>query len=203
MGCPALELAGRWVELGLSVETEISGRALTDWYYVGLGGLWWSNVLNSAPPPQRLRPDTQPEHQDPVSHTAVVPLGLGKLACSGSLSALHIRITCFFLLLCQRQCSTEKYSSLENSHSSEMALFFHLWLVGFHLLTVGHVQRPLTWVVRPQFLVRNGCCQCVIWNLNFHKWDYNSRCEKIGIRKNAVALIIHIALSLFSHVLYY
>ena len=28
MGCPALELAGSWVELGLSVETEISGRAL-------------------------------------------------------------------------------------------------------------------------------------------------------------------------------
>ena len=30
MGHPALELAGRWVELGLSVETEISGRALAD-----------------------------------------------------------------------------------------------------------------------------------------------------------------------------
>ena len=30
MGRPALELAGRWVELGLSIETEISGRALTD-----------------------------------------------------------------------------------------------------------------------------------------------------------------------------
>ena len=29
-GCPALELAGRWVELGLIVETEISGRALAD-----------------------------------------------------------------------------------------------------------------------------------------------------------------------------
>ena len=64
MGRPALELAGCWVELGLCVETEISGRALTDWYYVGPGGLWWSNVLNSALPPQRLRPDTQLEHQD-------------------------------------------------------------------------------------------------------------------------------------------
>ena len=31
------------------------------------GGLWWSNVLNSDLPPQRLRPDTWPEHQDPVS----------------------------------------------------------------------------------------------------------------------------------------
>ena len=30
MGCPALELAGHWVELGLSVEKEISGRALAD-----------------------------------------------------------------------------------------------------------------------------------------------------------------------------
>ena len=29
-----------------------------------------SSVLNSAVPPQRLRPDTQPEHQDPVSRTA-------------------------------------------------------------------------------------------------------------------------------------
>ena len=37
---------------------------------MGLGGLWWSNVLNSALPPQRLRPDTRPECQDPVSHTS-------------------------------------------------------------------------------------------------------------------------------------
>ena len=70
MGCPALEVAGRWVELGLSIEMEISGRALTDWYYMGPGGLWWSIFLNSALPLQMLRPDTQPEHQDPVSHTA-------------------------------------------------------------------------------------------------------------------------------------
>ena len=70
MGCPALELAGHWVELGLSVEMEISRRAPTDWYYVGLGGLWWTNVLNSALPPQKLRPDPWLEHQDPVSHTA-------------------------------------------------------------------------------------------------------------------------------------
>ena len=33
-----------------------------------LGGLWWTNVLNLALPPQRLRPDAQLEH--PVSHTA-------------------------------------------------------------------------------------------------------------------------------------
>ena len=70
MGCPALELAGRWVELGLSVEMEISGRALVDWYYVGPGGLWWSSVLKSALPPQWLRPDTRLEQQDPVSLTA-------------------------------------------------------------------------------------------------------------------------------------
>ena len=48
MGCAALELAGCWVEVGLSIETEISRRALAVWYYMGLGGLWWSNVLNSA-----------------------------------------------------------------------------------------------------------------------------------------------------------
>ena len=30
MGHPALELAGRWVELGLSIETEISGKTLAD-----------------------------------------------------------------------------------------------------------------------------------------------------------------------------
>ena len=35
-----------------------------------LGGVWWTNVLNSAVPPQRQRPDTRLEHQDPVSHTA-------------------------------------------------------------------------------------------------------------------------------------
>ena len=70
MGHPALELAAHWVELGLSVETEIPGRALADWYYVGPGGLWWSNILNLPLPPQRLRPDTRPEHQDPVRHTA-------------------------------------------------------------------------------------------------------------------------------------
>ena len=58
------------MELGLSTEVEISGRALTDWYYVGLGGLLSSNVLNSAFPSQRLRPDTRLEHQDPVSHMA-------------------------------------------------------------------------------------------------------------------------------------
>ena len=57
------------MELGLHVEMEISGRALADWYYEGPGGLWWTNVLTSALPPQRLRPDTQLEHQDPVSHT--------------------------------------------------------------------------------------------------------------------------------------
>ena len=36
----------------------------------GAGGLWWTNVLISALPPQRHKPDTWPEHQDPVSHMA-------------------------------------------------------------------------------------------------------------------------------------
>ena len=35
------------------------------------GRLWWSKILNSALPSQNFRSDTQPEHQDPVSHTAV------------------------------------------------------------------------------------------------------------------------------------
>ena len=34
------------------------------------GGLWWTNVLNSTLQLQRHRPDTRPEHQDSVSHTA-------------------------------------------------------------------------------------------------------------------------------------
>ena len=63
MGYPALKLSDHWVELGLNIVMEISGRALTNCYYVGLGGLWWSNVLNLGLPPQRLRPDTRPEHQ--------------------------------------------------------------------------------------------------------------------------------------------
>ena len=63
------------MELGLTVETEISGRAPADLYYMGSGGLCWSSVLNSALLPQRLRPDTQPEHQDSVSHTAASFVG--------------------------------------------------------------------------------------------------------------------------------
>ena len=55
------------MELGFSIEMEVSGRAFATWYYVELGGLWWTNVLNSALPPQRHSPDTQLEHQDPVS----------------------------------------------------------------------------------------------------------------------------------------
>ena len=70
MECPALELAGRWVELGLSVETEIIGRALVDRYFLGLGVFWCSSVLNSALPPWRLRPGPRSEHLYPVSHIA-------------------------------------------------------------------------------------------------------------------------------------
>ena len=58
------------MEPGLSVEMEISGRAFAVSYYVEPGGLWWTSVLNSALPPQRHRPDTQPEHEDPVNHIA-------------------------------------------------------------------------------------------------------------------------------------
>ena len=68
MACPALELAGRWVELGLSVETESLGElSLIDimWGREVSGGL-----LDSALPPWRLMPDTRLKHQDPASHTA-------------------------------------------------------------------------------------------------------------------------------------
>ena len=58
------------MELGLNVEMEISGRSFAIWYYMEPGGLWWTNVLNSALPPQRHRPHSRAEHQDPVSHMA-------------------------------------------------------------------------------------------------------------------------------------
>ena len=38
---------------------------------MGTGGLWWTNVMNLALPPHRLRADTRPDHLDPVSHTAL------------------------------------------------------------------------------------------------------------------------------------
>ena len=53
----------RWRSLG-----ELSPIDIT--WDVGPGGLWWSNVLNLALPPWRLRPDTWLEYQDLVSHTA-------------------------------------------------------------------------------------------------------------------------------------
>ena len=90
MGCPALDLAGCWVELGLSVETEISGRTLADWYYMGPWGLWWFNVLHSALPLQRLRPDTWPEHQDPFRHTAA-SVGGSPAEVSGGCDSLRSR----------------------------------------------------------------------------------------------------------------
>ena len=39
---------------------------------MGPGGLWWSNVLNSALPPQRLRPGTRPEHEDHFNYTVII-----------------------------------------------------------------------------------------------------------------------------------
>ena len=155
MECPALELAGCWMETCLSFEIEVSGRALADWLLYGAR----RSLVVQCPELGSPTSETQAWHPagapDPVSHTAGVPLELEKLACSGSPSALHIRITCFFLVLPQRQCSTEKNSPLENSHSSEMAFFFPLCLVRFHLLTGGHVQRPRTRLFLLQFLVWN------------------------------------------------
>lgn len=44
-------------------------------------------------------------------------------------------------------------------------------------------------------------CEYKIGNLNVHKWDCNSRCEKLGIfRRNATTLIIHTAFSLFKFI---
>ena len=37
---------------------------------MGLGGFWWSNILNLALPHQRLRLDPRLEHQDLVNPTA-------------------------------------------------------------------------------------------------------------------------------------
>ena len=56
------------MELGLSVEIEISGRSFTVGYYVEPGGLWWTNVLNLALPPQRHRP-TPGQSMEPLSAT--------------------------------------------------------------------------------------------------------------------------------------
>ena len=73
------------MELGISVEMEISGRAFAVGYYVELGGLWWTSVLNLALPPQRHRPDTWPEHQDPISHMA---FGKSEVFCRCSVGVL-------------------------------------------------------------------------------------------------------------------
>ena len=43
------------MELGLSVEMELSERAFAVRYYVGLGGLWWTNVLDSALTPSEAQ----------------------------------------------------------------------------------------------------------------------------------------------------
>ena len=57
---------------------------------MGPGGLWWTNVLNSTLPPQRLRPDMRPEHQDPVSHTESLPHLAGEQTrWVGMLSSFH------------------------------------------------------------------------------------------------------------------
>ena len=57
------------------------------------GGLWWSNVLNSNVPPQRLKHDTLLEYLDPVSYTAFgkseVIVVCGLLIAVASLVAEH------------------------------------------------------------------------------------------------------------------
>ena len=50
------------------------------------GGVWWTNVLNLALPPQRHRPDTRTEHEDPVSHMALGQRALGSRLPNSKLS---------------------------------------------------------------------------------------------------------------------
>ena len=60
---------------------------------MGPEGLWWTNILNSALPPQRLRLDTRLEHQDPVSHIAFTWGGVLQPTPGGSaaMAALCLR----------------------------------------------------------------------------------------------------------------
>ena len=67
---PALEFAGSWVEPGLGVEMSTSGRPHSDEFSLGSEVLCQSTGLDLALPPQELRPDPQPENQDPTSCVA-------------------------------------------------------------------------------------------------------------------------------------
>jgi len=62
--CPALELAGSWVELGFGTKMRTSGRTHTDWYSLGPYVLWWSWTWHSH---HRLRPGHWPGNQDLAS----------------------------------------------------------------------------------------------------------------------------------------
>ena len=55
MRCPALESAGSCGEPGLGVNVATSGRTHADYYSLGPGILWWSNILDLMHPP-RLDP---------------------------------------------------------------------------------------------------------------------------------------------------
>ena len=55
--------ADSWVDPGLGVEMETSGRALTGQNSLWLEILWCSSVLDSVLPPQRLRLDSWPGTQ--------------------------------------------------------------------------------------------------------------------------------------------
>ena len=76
---------------------------------MGLGGLWWSNVLNSALPPQTLRPDTRPGHQDPVSHTVIMKLEVAKMYICKSL-LFWLMILSPMAVICSWKAKTFSYS---------------------------------------------------------------------------------------------
>ena len=64
VGCCSLSETGSWHWDGDLCEI------FAIWYYMELGGLLWTNVLNLALPPQRHSPDAWLEHQEPVIHMA-------------------------------------------------------------------------------------------------------------------------------------
>ena len=66
------------------------------------GGLWWTNVLNSALAPQRLRPDPWPEHEDPVNHTVLSLLVVTPVFSGSNHHRLEAQFVWIYLLFKQK-----------------------------------------------------------------------------------------------------
>ena len=110
---------------------EISGRTFAVWYYMELGGLSWTNVLNSALPTQRLRLDTWLEHQDPVRHTAAV---WRKVKDSTSVPQSSLLSTLYWLFL-KSSSPFELLSYLQLHHTWQKPLY--LWCRSLGVVTSG------------------------------------------------------------------